>query len=584
MGERDIVSDNQQRPRVTFGIIVLNGEPFLHYNLRALYPFAHEIIVVEGACVAAASLATKDGHSTDDTLAMLKRFKDEEDPEGKLTLVTGEDDGKPDGFWTEKDEMSQAYARRATGEWLWQVDYDEFYLEQDMETIFGMLQSDPDIAGASFPYIQFWGSFQSVEDGEWFRYKLPCFHRLFRWGEGYRYVKHRPPTVVDDTGRDLHTLRWISHKRMRREGIYLYHYSYVLPRQAEQKVGYFSHVTWSDTFRDNERWLHDRYLELGDPYHVGEGQQYLTWLTPYDGPHPGQIIRMQEDIASGRLKVCLRRTEDIERLLASPFYILARFLLRVFLFVKWHSWKQPARTLRRLMYSMMKRVGLTNIRAKLSLLKRRGWRYRRILGYLDIGGFLYEDQALALYDTVHALPSNRPVVVEIGSWLGKSSLLLAKGIKGKSKPVLYCIDPFNAHVDPAAPETLSRIARSLPRSVLEQFAMNMKRHGVYDIINILVGYSTDFADTFPDSIDLLFIDGNHEYEAVLRDYEDWSKYIKAEGIIALHDVDFDPSGNPTGNEDFVGPGLVAKEKIVSNPSWSEVKLIDNLLLARKVRE
>lgn len=37
------------QPRITFGMIVLNGEPFTRYNLRALYPFAHEIIVVEGA-------------------------------------------------------------------------------------------------------------------------------------------------------------------------------------------------------------------------------------------------------------------------------------------------------------------------------------------------------------------------------------------------------------------------------------------------------------------------------------------------------------------------------------------------------
>lgn len=27
-------------PRVTFGMIVLNGEPFVRYNLRALYRFA----------------------------------------------------------------------------------------------------------------------------------------------------------------------------------------------------------------------------------------------------------------------------------------------------------------------------------------------------------------------------------------------------------------------------------------------------------------------------------------------------------------------------------------------------------------
>ena len=46
-------------PKITFGIIVLNGEPFTRYNLRALYLFAHQIIVVEGASPMAAHMATR---------------------------------------------------------------------------------------------------------------------------------------------------------------------------------------------------------------------------------------------------------------------------------------------------------------------------------------------------------------------------------------------------------------------------------------------------------------------------------------------------------------------------------------------
>lgn len=45
-------------PRVTFGMIVLNGQPFISYNLRALYPFAYQIIVVEGASPKASGAAT----------------------------------------------------------------------------------------------------------------------------------------------------------------------------------------------------------------------------------------------------------------------------------------------------------------------------------------------------------------------------------------------------------------------------------------------------------------------------------------------------------------------------------------------
>jgi len=76
-----------------------SGEPFTGYCLRALYPFAQEILVVEGAAPAAAKLATTDSHSTDGTLETLYRFKAEEDPKGKVLISTRE------GFWSKKDEI-----------------------------------------------------------------------------------------------------------------------------------------------------------------------------------------------------------------------------------------------------------------------------------------------------------------------------------------------------------------------------------------------------------------------------------------------------------------------------------------------
>ena len=127
-------------PRVTFGIIVLNGEPFTRYCLRSLYPFAHEIIVVEGGHEDTRAVTTPDGHSIDGTLEALQRFKSEEDPLDKVQIVTR------DGLWQKTDELgnhrthqSRAYAERATGDYLWQVDIDEFYLPSSMATVLEML-------------------------------------------------------------------------------------------------------------------------------------------------------------------------------------------------------------------------------------------------------------------------------------------------------------------------------------------------------------------------------------------------------------------------------------------------------------
>ena len=61
--------------KISFGLIVLNGYPFITYNLKSIYPFAHEIIVVEGACPSASNVATFDGHSIDGTLQLLYDFK-----------------------------------------------------------------------------------------------------------------------------------------------------------------------------------------------------------------------------------------------------------------------------------------------------------------------------------------------------------------------------------------------------------------------------------------------------------------------------------------------------------------------------
>ena len=61
-------------PKISFGIIVLNNEPFNRYLLRQIYPFAHQIIVVEGATRFSAHASRPDGHSRDGTLEILKEF------------------------------------------------------------------------------------------------------------------------------------------------------------------------------------------------------------------------------------------------------------------------------------------------------------------------------------------------------------------------------------------------------------------------------------------------------------------------------------------------------------------------------
>jgi hypothetical protein len=320
-------------PRVTFGVIVLNGMPFVPYHLRALYAFAHEIIVVEGAAPGARGNATAAGHSRDGTLEAIRRFIQEEDQAGKVKLVTAEDEGHPDGFWPgEKDEQSQAYARRATGEYLWQVDVDEFYRPDDMRRVLEALAADPSIQAVTFPTLTFWGAPDCIADGWFLRRGAADYHRLFRWGEGYTYHTHRPPTVLDAAGRDTRTLGWLDAQATARLGVAMLHYSLLYPLQAIEKVEYYSNWGVADGWVEGERarrWLEDSYLTLRHPYRVHNVYRYPSWLERYRGRHAPEAERMFADIAAGRLAVERRPMDDAYRLLQSPCYRIGRALLRL---------------------------------------------------------------------------------------------------------------------------------------------------------------------------------------------------------------------------------------------------------------
>lgn len=317
-------------PRITFGIIVLNGEPFTRYCLRSLYPFAFQIIVVEGAAPAAAQIATQDGHSSDATLEVLRAFKEEEDPEDKLLIITAEDEGYANGFWPgEKHEQSQTYAKRATGDYLWQVDIDEFYREEDVNRILVMLRDQPDITAVSFKQISFWGGFDYTVDGWYLHRGTEYCHRVFKWGDGYRYATHRPPTVVDGEGRDARRMKWVTGQSLSRLGIYMYHYSLVFPKQVFEKSAYYAAAEWADHVTETDDWVANCYLKLDRPFRVHNVFQQPSWLDRFHGSHPCQVQELRLDISREPGGIQLRQTEDIEVLLASGSYRLKRGLLRI---------------------------------------------------------------------------------------------------------------------------------------------------------------------------------------------------------------------------------------------------------------
>ncbi len=273
--------------KLSFGMIVLNGEPFIKYNLEALYPHAHEILIVEGAVEKFAHAATSDGHSLDNTVDIIKSFPD---PEYKIKLI------QRDGFWSEKDAMSNAYMAACTGDYIWQVDVDEFYKPEDIEQVRNMLVSDPEITQVNFRTIGFWRSFNARIMGASFIFGRDEYIRVFRYRPGYSYATHRPPTLADEAGHPYIHKKIVTAQEMEQQGIVQYHYSYIFPDGVKNKSQYYSQMGWGCGCEDGLGWFKESWSKLSDPLRIHLIDFPPSWIEPFNMEHPDVVNKMIRDI------------------------------------------------------------------------------------------------------------------------------------------------------------------------------------------------------------------------------------------------------------------------------------------------
>ena len=88
-------------------------------------------------------------------------------------------------------------------------------------------------------------------------------------------------------------------------------------------------------------------------------------------------------------------------------------------------------------------------------------------------------------------------------------------------------------------------------------------------------------------IDVLFIDGDHSYEGVKKDFDLYSKIISDNGIIILHDTDEKYEESLIISEDnkndyhrFDGPSKLVKE-LQENKDWNLINLFNFRILPTK---
>ena len=178
----------------------------------------------------------------------------------------------------------------------------------------------------------------------------------------------------------------------------------------------------------------------------------------------------------------------------------------------------------------------------------------------DIEGFMGRKELNYLYKNAYDLKDGS-TIVEIGSWKGRSTEAFVEAIKDKMDMKLYCVDLWD-----------EKYKINIGGNVYEEF---MKNHSIWQkdfkVKPIIIRQSSaasalNFADL---SIDLLFIDGAHDYNSVISDLKLLYPKVKIGGKICGHDFRRNVDGVRTAVIEFFGN---KNFKCIPNTSiWERIK-------------
>lgn len=162
-----------------------------------------------------------------------------------------------------------------------------------------------------------------------------------------------------------------------------------------------------------------------------------------------------------------------------------------------------------------------------------------------IPGWLSGMEAEFLYEAARRV--ERGVILEIGSWQGRSTVALASGSRAGHGVPVYAVDHFSGSIEHRVK------AGDKPVWTFDAFTENVREAGVADLVRPIVAASTEAAKTFNEPIGLLFIDGDHSYAGARGDYDAWVPKVLPGGTIAMHDT------RPRSS--FDGPHRVVSESM-----------------------
>jgi predicted O-methyltransferase YrrM len=189
----------------------------------------------------------------------------------------------------------------------------------------------------------------------------------------------------------------------------------------------------------------------------------------------------------------------------------------------------------------------------------------------QIEGFLHDFEGYALF-TLAAIGDGIGEIVEIGSFMGKSTCWLAAGAKKASREKVTAIDHFRGSPEHQAGGPYENRTIVTMHTTFYMFQENIAKMQLSDYVNPVVATSEEAVSNWNRTVRLLFIDGDHSYNNTKKDYELWSPFVCERGYICFHDVGAWP-----------GPTQFYEELNLYAPNLKEHMKIGTLRVVQKTK-
>lgn len=151
-----------------------------------------------------------------------------------------------------------------------------------------------------------------------------------------------------------------------------------------------------------------------------------------------------------------------------------------------------------------------------------------------VPGWTRGSEAQALLRAAYELP-DEATIVEIGAFLGSGSILLAGARKLRRSGRVHCVDPFDASGDAySVPHYQNILADYGNTPQIQMFQNNLLKAGLTRWFTAHQGPAEKIGLAWNIPADMIFMDGDQSPEGVLSAWEVWGRWLKPNGILALH--------------------------------------------------